>query len=403
LGPWLDSGVLVREEDHVRATCQLAPVRGLCLATDALWGVDPGPQFVMGYAGSTDTLANATIRRRGGRVLDLGTGCGAQALFAAAHADEVVGTDTNPRCLAYTRFNAALNGLGNVTVRLGDMFAPVTGERFDLIVSNPPFVISPDRELEYRDSGRPGDALLRELLADSPKHLTPGGVCQFTCEWAERAGDDAEQRIAGWLAGSGCDAWVLTTRRVPPADHAEQWANHLPGESEGDLAARMNRWIEWYAAEGISRLCLGFFVLRKRADGRERVRFDDAPRIVGAAGDSFERGLAAQDFLEAHPGPALLATRLRVPEGILWEQQMTAAAGGGWQVTDAQLRVKSGLAFAGAPNPFVLGLMDRCRGRLTVGEVFAELEAAAGEEIDRDGAGGVVRRLVEQGFLVPAG
>ena len=141
---------------------------------------------------------------------------------------------------------------------------------------------------------------------------------------------------------------------------------------------------------------------RKRTDGRERVRFSDAPRLVDAAGASFERGLAAQDFLEAHPGAALLAARLRVPEGILWEQQMTATAEG-WQVTDAQLRVKAGLAFMGTPNEHVLTLLDRCRGGRTLAEVFDDLDAGTGDEVDRDGAIEAVRRLVEQGFLVPAG
>lgn len=400
LDPWLDCGLIARDGDHVRATCLLAPVRGLYLAFDQQWRAAPGPQFVMGYAGSTDTLARVTVRKKIGRALDLGTGCGAQALFASAHADEVIATDTNPRCIAFARFNAAINGLGNVTVRQGDLFAPVAGERFDLIVSNPPFVISPEQEFEYRDSGRPGDALLRELLQTAPAHLNPGGYFQFTGEWAERPGENAEERIAGWLAGSGCDAWVLTVRRVPPADHAEQWASSLPGERPADWAARMNRWIEWYAAEGISRLCIGFFVLRKRTDGRERARFSEAPRLADAAGESFERGLAAQDFLEAHPGAALLAARLRVPEGILWEQQMTATADG-WQVSDAQLRVKAGLAFMGTPNEHVLALLDRCRGGRTLGEVFDDLDAG-GDEVDRDGALDAVRRLVEQGFLVPA-
>jgi SAM-dependent methyltransferase len=307
LDPWLECGVLARDGDAVRAACQLAPVRGLYLATDAGWHDPVGPRHVMGYSASTETLADATIRRRVGRVLDLGTGCGTHALFAAAHADEVVATDTNPRCLAYTRFNAALNGLANVSAREGDLFAPVAGERFDLIVSNPPFVISPDREFEYRDSGRPGDALLQELLAAAPGLLTPGGFCQFTCEWAEREGESAEERIAGWLAGSGCDAWVLTYRRTTPADHAEFWASALPGESPADLAARMNRWIRWYAAERIERIAVGLFVLRKRAAGRPWLRFDNAPRFREAAGEAIAGRFAAEEFLAAHPGPALLA------------------------------------------------------------------------------------------------
>jgi methylase of polypeptide subunit release factors len=400
LEPWLECGVLVRDGDGVRSTCQLAPVRGLYLATDAQWRPATGPMHVVGYANAPDTLARATIRRRAGRVLDIGTGCGIQALLAAAHADEVVATDTNPRCLAYTRFNAALNGITNVVAREGDLFAPVAGERFDLIVSNPPFVISPEREFAFRDSGRPGDTLLHELIAAAPEHLNPGGYCQFPCEWAEREGEPAEERVAEWVRASGCDALVLTFRRATPADHAEQWATTLSGEGPAALAARMTRWIDWYAAEGISRIAVGLFVLRKRAAGAPWVRFEDAPRFGADTGASIERRFAAEDFLESHPGPALFSARLKVPRGVLWEQQLTATTDG-WQVTDAQLRVKDGLAFLGTPNEYVIGLLDRCRGGRTLAEVLDDLERALGAELDREGAVGVVRTLVAQGFLVP--
>ncbi len=114
---------------------------------------------VLGAGGASLTLAQFTMRKPVGRVLDLGTGCGIQALHASRHSESIVATDLSERAADYVRFNAALNEVA-FDVRLGSMLEPVAGEQFDLIVSNPPFVITPRTEgegelpmYEYRDGG----------------------------------------------------------------------------------------------------------------------------------------------------------------------------------------------------------------------------------------------------------
>ncbi len=96
----------------------------------------------------------------GGTALDLGTGCGVQALLADDSYDRVVATDRNPRAAADARLAAALNRTV-LDVRTGDLLEPVAGESFDLVVSNPPFVVGPQRRYAYRDSGLPGDEICR--------------------------------------------------------------------------------------------------------------------------------------------------------------------------------------------------------------------------------------------------
>src|SRR5262245_39419269 len=121
-------------------------VEGLILACDR---PDPltfavQPDHVVGVSPPGLLLAHLTVRRAVPRALDLGCGGGVQALLAARHAESVVGVDLNPRALTFARFNARLNGVRNVEWREGDLFAPVAGERFDLVVSNPPYVVSPE-------------------------------------------------------------------------------------------------------------------------------------------------------------------------------------------------------------------------------------------------------------------
>src|SRR5690606_15631541 len=113
------------------------------------------------------------------RALDLGTGCGIQALLVSRHASRVIATDISERALAFAELNAQLNGVHNVEFRAGSLFEPVSGEAFDLIVSNPPFVITPRASgapaYEYRDGGMVGDALVERFLRAAPAHLAPGG------------------------------------------------------------------------------------------------------------------------------------------------------------------------------------------------------------------------------------
>jgi release factor glutamine methyltransferase len=118
----------------------------------------------------------------GARVLDLCSGSGALAVRAAlAGAREVVAVDVSRRAVATIRLNARLNRV-RVDARRGSLFGAVPGERFDVIVSNPPYVPAPTDELPSRgparawDAGLDGRAVLDEICERAPEHLEPGGV-----------------------------------------------------------------------------------------------------------------------------------------------------------------------------------------------------------------------------------
>src|SRR5690606_8908558 len=140
------------------------------------------------------------------------TGCGIQARLVSRHAQVVIATDISERALAYAELNAHLNGVRNVEVRAGSTFAPVTGEALDLIVSNPPFVITPRAtgvpEYEYRDGGLVGDALVERFLRSAPEHLRPGGVAQLLGNWESREGTGGLERVGTWV-GEDLDVWVV--------------------------------------------------------------------------------------------------------------------------------------------------------------------------------------------------
>jgi hypothetical protein len=137
------------EGDALVASCDLRPyadeTHGWWVASDLSEMATGRPldvDHVLGVGGASTTLAQWTPRSRVERALDVGTGCGVQALHLSTHAADVTVTDVSDRALAFTRFNAALNG-ADWTILAGSMLEPVAGQRFQLVVSNPPFVITP--------------------------------------------------------------------------------------------------------------------------------------------------------------------------------------------------------------------------------------------------------------------
>lgn len=165
----------------------------------ALGGALP-ENHVLGVGGASLTLAGLQLGRSSGLALDLGTGCGIQALHASRHSGRVIATDISQRALDFAAFNAALNDIHTIEFRLGDMFEPVAHDHFDYIVSNPPFVITPRGDgvpsYEYRDGGRVGDAIVAEVISGAARHLRPGGVAQLLGNWEYRTGEGEPPRMA---------------------------------------------------------------------------------------------------------------------------------------------------------------------------------------------------------------
>ena len=147
------------------------------------------------------------------RVLDLGTGTGAIALAIASERPQcsVVAIDASDSALAVARVNAHANGLAlRVSLRHGDWFAPVHGEVFDLIASNPPYIADDDPHLSQGDlrfeprsalaSGVDGLDDLRRIVADAPAHLVPGGWLLVEHGWEQGAAVRVLFAAAGFIA-----------------------------------------------------------------------------------------------------------------------------------------------------------------------------------------------------------
>lgn len=248
---------------------------GLEIASDPAHRADEA-DFVLGVGPASRTLAKLTVRRSVRSALDLGTGSGVQALLASRHARSVVGVDVNRRALAIAAGNARENGVANVEWREGSWLEPVRGEQFDLVVANPPYVVSPDSQLIYRDSGEQTDALVRRLLSELPAVLAEHGYAHVIGNWVVAEGGDWRTPLEQAIAGRGCDAVFLRYAEQTPKEYAEVWHRQLADKDAGEYREAVDRWVDYYVQHGVEAIAFGLVVLRRRS-GRNWTRAIEVP------------------------------------------------------------------------------------------------------------------------------
>lgn len=362
---------------------------------------------VLGIGGATLTLLEMTVRERVDSALDVGCGCGIQALYLATHADRVVATDLSSRACALTQFNAALNE-AVIDVREGSLFEPVEGETFDLIVTNPPFVITPDSVrgaaglLEYRDGGMDRDNLIRAVLRGAPARMNEGGTLQMLANWeipADRNPDTQwSWRVDSWLDGLPVDAWVVQRDVLDPARYVDMWIRDSGGQlmARADYERAFTSWLADFRSAGTGAIGMGFVALR---------RLDEAEAASG--------GKRAYDLsLDGHAprgrDVAWALASLRAPE--LWEVALTRASDVREErhyvpgSPDPELLIMhqgGGLGRSVPVSSSVSAVVGASDGELTVGQIAAAVAMLTETDVDdvRAEVEAPLRDLIRWGFL----
>ncbi|WP_230115179.1 DUF7059 domain-containing protein [Microbacterium oxydans] len=364
----------------------------------ALDGALPS-DHVLGVGGASRTLAELVVPLQVERALDLGTGCGIQALLVARRAGSVVATDISARALAYAELNAQLNGVSNIEFRQGSMFEPLAGEAFDLIVSNPPFVITPRSEgvpeYEYRDGGLVGDALVEQFVRTAPAFLTPGGIAQLLGNWESKGGVTGLARLEAWVPGE-LDLWVIEREQLSPLAYAELWIRD-GGTTPRDAAFTplLTAWLDDFAAREVSSIGFGYVLLR-RGSGTPLRRTERLTQPVSGVGAALGVGIQAHDLL-AQGMPAILLTATDVTEA-------RHLMPGNDDPSVIELRQGGGFARTVNVDPALAAFVGACDGDLTVGQIaaaLADLFEVPFREL-WDDLEPRIRSLVFDGFLVAA-
>lgn len=392
-----------RPGDEIRGAIKLVPHGGVLIASDHQRDGEPVPEDVVaGVHPPSVVLAKLAVWLPVERALDVGTGNGIQALFAAQHCEQVIATDVSPRALDFAAFNARLNGVDNIEFRRGSFFEPVEGERFDLVLCNPPYLISPDSLYAYRDSGMGGDTVSSELVRRAPEFLVEGGFAHLLASWIRREDDDWTERLRDWTAGSGCDTFFLHYQTEQPIDHAESWLAPLAAGPVAEYERALDRWLDYFSRERIAAISHGAVMLRRRTAPTHWTRSEELPtnRLLPASVHVL-RIVAAEDFLAGLARPEdLLDERLALVAAHQLDQRL-AARDGALGHLHTSLCLDEGLGFVIGIDLETAELLPALDGATSVRAVLAARAEERGLDPDRltTAALPVVRRLFELGFL----
>ncbi|MFJ6047669.1 MULTISPECIES: methyltransferase [unclassified Streptomyces] len=410
----LADGWLRLEGDEVHATVDVRPYGGpdgedwfivsdLGCSVGGAGGIGSREEgVVLGVGGASTTLAGITVRTPVGSALDVGTGSGIQALHASRHATRVTATDVNPRALEFTRLTLALSGAPEAELLAGSLFEPVGDATYDLIVSNPPFVISPGARLTYRDGGMGGDDLCRTLVQEAGARLNQGGYAQFLGNWQHVEGEDWRDRLRSWVP-RGCDAWIVQRDVQDVTQYAELWLRDA-GDHRTDPAEYTRRYEDWldeFEARGTKSVGFGWITLRRTDAAEPSIVVEEWPHTVEQPlGEAVLAHFARQDYLRRHDDAALLEAHFALAEEVVQEQ---VGAPGAEDPEHVVLRQNRGMRRATKVDTVGAGFAGVCDGSLSAGRILDAIAQLMQEDpiVLRDRTPEAIRLLVEQGFLDP--
>jgi methylase of polypeptide subunit release factors len=405
-GRGVSAGVLLREAERgvVRAALDLRPYGdGWWVASDLRppAGASPlEPDAVVGIGSASMTLVTATPHPAGvSTALDLGTGCGVQALHLAAAGAAVTATDVSERALAMAALTGAMSGMSFELVS-GDLFAPVGDQVFDQVVANPPFVIGP-AVYTYRDSAFAADGMTEAVVYEAAEHLAVGGTATLLGSWLQVEGGSWQDRIRTWLPGD-CDALVLLRERLDPAEHVALWLadgdESLEAEAPDGTAESWLADLEGQSAEGV---CYGLVLLRRLADGQEAVvsLLDLREDPEAPSGDRLAGWLYRAEALRSG---ALSEVRLAKAPGLQLSRSYLADDDG-WGQAGATLGAPGALPASVDVDELVVAIVKECEPELPLSAVLTLVAAGTGNPTLAEDALPAVRALVEAGMLVPVG
>ena len=430
---------------YVRALVDLRPHEAVDDAGEVRWWVasDLGelvtgralaPDHVLGVGGAGLTLAGLTPRTPVRTALDLGCGCGIQTLYLLRHAEHVVATDISVRALAFTAFNAALAGVsvtgsapgaaseadvkpgpasgsGSLELLRGSLLEPVAGRRFDLVASNPPFVLTPPavREaglplMEYRDAGGP---ILPGLVAGLGEHLEPGATAVMLGNWEHRGAGSWRDAVAAWLPEE-LDAWILERELQDPVEYATMWLRDGGLTPERDLQAfdsALEAWIDDFETRDVRGVGFGYLIVHRPQSPREpwRLLEEVTTSGQGVLGPHIAEVLEVRERLAGLDDDAVADLCPLLAPDVTEERHLIPGAA---EPTVILLRQGGGLGRTLQASTAVAALAGVADGELSVGQVasavaaLSELNAADALALRAEMVE-ATRHLLTTGFLRP--
>lgn len=333
-----------------------------------------------------------------GRFLELCSGSGIAALLAARTAERAWAVDITERCTRFAAFNAALNGLDNVTALEGDLYEPVADLRFETIVAHPPYMQSEEVLEVYRDGGVDGEQVTRGILEGLPRHLAPGGRFHCTCQLTAREGVDLEDRIRGMLGADedDFDLLLMPMRSMDPRRAVFDEVLHGRITTLEECRRRESIFREL----GVEELVYCSMTLQRRT-GERRPRTLHRPRGPVTDGAAVEWLMEWETGTPSLADPAALAGTVPVASRFVEARSDLGLSDGRWHPKEMRLTTEWPFPASVRCAPWVLELLARSDGRRTVTEILESLrrDGLLSDDAPESGLLDMVRSLVSAGFL----
>lgn len=260
-------------------------------------------EYVMNIGGASKSLAKTIIKEKDFRkyfvgkqthtpkALDIGCGSGIQALILAKLGYETYATDISEKALQYTKYNALINNVEIKTIK-GSLFEPIQelGIKFDLIVSNPPFVITAEKIREnnkytYRDGGMKHDELLMSFIKQVPEHLEEKGISIFLGNWEETYTPETpqtwEQKFLN-IIPKNTDTWIIKRQTQKPEEYVKLWMDDAqnyklnPTEYENQYST----WLQDFIDRKVTEISFGYFILQKSSEQKTWIKLENGSQYL---------------------------------------------------------------------------------------------------------------------------
>jgi HemK-related putative methylase len=199
----------------IRSKILLTPYKNFYFASDfilqqedrAIEKKEQKYEYVYPVSLDSVTLSESCLKKSFDKVLDVGCGSGVLGIIASFNSKQVVGIDINPRAVNFSRFNALLNKAGNCRFLCGDLYNPVKNEKFDLILSNPPYEIALIKSSLFQDGGKLGYDTLKKVIEGISNHLKKDGFAQIITKIPEFSDTNSEQLITKWISNNKLEVY----------------------------------------------------------------------------------------------------------------------------------------------------------------------------------------------------
>jgi len=340
--------------------------------------------FVLGAGGASQTLASLVPRIPVASAVDIGCGSGVQSLHLTTHAARVVATDLNPRALEFAAETARRSGV-TFDLRLGSLYEPIAHETFDLVVSNPPFVISPKARFIYRDGGMAGDEISRLLISNAAQHLNLDGWFVALANWVIEGDRDWRERLTPWLVeNEGCDAWVVQREVQRVEEYVDLWLKDSGDNERVEFQGLRQEWLAYFREMNVREIGFGWVVLHKSGRDLPWRRLEEIRHEIDAPlGDWVLKRFAGFDLAHDLDDEELLALRLERGSDVVLD--------GG------RIRQRRGWRISGAIDEIGASIVSAASSKESIGAVIAQVAPWA----DPGDFAAPIRALVAEGFLLP--